>query len=298
MKRKTILLSALLLFLLCLLLLFPMLSLEGVKSGLILWGLTLVPVLFPFFLVTGLMKIFFPASDTPFFYVALGILSGYPVGASLLSTSENPKIRSDFYLGLISNPSPAFLLTFVAGHTLSLGSKKIYFYLLILISSLLGNLIANHFLSPVYPVPCKSKILEKKNVSPTRAKTEETQISIILDNVLWGSIVTLLKIGGYVMLFSIIARFLLLIPIKSEFVHIILSGVFELTTGISLLGNSSLMTTQKIVPAALLCSFGGLCSVLQIQSVIGGSGLSIFNYMIRKLLSSVVAVILAFVFFR
>lgn len=286
MKKQSFLLSLFLMLLLTLLLIFPSISFQGVKTGLVIWALTLVPVLFPFFLLTGLIQIYFPDSDTIPFYLVLGLLSGYPVGASLLAGSHNPHIRSDFYLGLISNPSPAFLITFVGEKTLVLGEKRFLFYFLILLSSLFGNLIANSFLQPVYPV--KGQGSHSKPV---------TFHSTIIEEVLWHSIEILLIIGGYIMFFSIIARFLQIIPIKSPFFRIILPGLCELTTGISLISTSSIPIAQKIVPAAFLSSFGGLCSVLQVKSVLGSSGLSVINYIIRKLLSSGIAVILALVFF-
>ena len=286
MKKQSFPLSLILIVLFALLLIFPSVSFQGVKSGLVLWGLTLVPVLFPFFLLTGLMRIYFPVSDTAPFYLILGFLSGYPVGASLLADSRNPHIRSDFYLGLISNPSPAFLITFVGEKALALGEKRFLFYLMILLSYLLGNVIANFFLQPVYPVKEQEKINNPDNIHGE-----------MIEEVLWHSIEILLKIGGYIMFFSIIAHFLLLIPIKSSFFYIILPGFCELTTGISLISNSSVSTAQKIVPAAFLSSFGGLCSVLQIKSVLGSSGLSVINYIIRKLLSSGIAVILTLIFF-
>lgn len=286
MKKQYFPLSLILIVLFALLLIFPSVSFQGVKSGLVLWGLTLVPVLFPFFLLTGLIRIYFPVSDTAPFYLILGFLSGYPVGASLLASSRNPHIRSDFYLGLISNPSPAFLITFVGEKALALGEKRFLFYLMILLSSLLGNVIANFFLQPVYPVKEQEKINNPDNIHGE-----------MIEEVLWHSIEILLKIGGYIMFFSIIAHFLLLIPIKSSFFYIILPGFCELTTGISLISNSSVSTAQKIVPAAFLSSFGGLCSVLQIKSVLGSSGLSVINYIIRKLLSSGIAVILTLIFF-
>lgn len=286
MKKQYFPLSLILIVLFALLLIFPSVSFQGVKSGLVLWGLTLVPVLFPFFLLTGLIRIYFPVSDTAPFYLILGFLSGYPVGASLLASSRNPHIRSDFYLGLISNPSPAFLITFVGEKALALGEKRFLFYLMILLSSLLGNVIANFFLQPVYPVKEQEKINNPDNIHGE-----------MIEEVLWHSIEILLKIGGYIMFFSIIAHFLLLIPIKSSFFYIILPGFCELTTGISLISNSSVSTAQKIVPAAFLSSFGGLCSVLQIKSVLGSSGLSVINYIIRKLLGSGIAVILTLIFF-
>lgn len=213
MKKQSFPLSLFLIILFTLLLIFPSVSFQGVKSGLVLWGLTLVPVLFPFFLLTGLIRIYFPVSDTAPFYLAIGFLSGYPVGASLLANSHNPHIRSDFYLGLISNPSPAFLITFVGEKALALGEKRFLFYFMILLSSLLGNLIANFFLQPVYPVKEQEKISNPDNYHDE-----------MIEEALWHSIEILLKIGGYIMFFSIIAHFLLLIPIKSSFFRIILPG--------------------------------------------------------------------------
>ncbi len=273
---------ALLIAMILLFLFSPTLLMTGCHGGLTLWSRLLIPALFPFLILTGLFRLFCTKSDQPWFYILIGFLSGYPIGASLLASSRNTQMRHDFYLGLTNNPSPAFILTYVGRQVLSLGNSCYLFYLMIIVSVILGNLLGNLVLTPVY-------------VNAPLGKCNQAPSSRAVDQILWNSIQTILKIGGYVVFFSILVVFLDIPLGNQSLLSAIITSLTELTTGMARLCIFPFSTT-KIALAAGLVAFGGFCQVLQTQSVIAGSGLSIFNYIIRRFLCGIIAMILTFLF--
>ena len=117
---------------------------------------------------------------------------------------------------------------------------------------------------------------------------------------------TILKIGGYIILFSIITSIIeYIIPEKYDVAGCIAAGITEVSTGaMQLAGNEWLsgirviMTDAKTIVTVWLCAFGGISSVAQTYSVLSGTDLSIKKYVIAKIRQGFIAVILALLVFR
>ena len=111
----------------------------GAANGLLLWYRQVLPVLFPFLLITGLMirtesislinhtlspilKPFLGISENASFSVVCGFLCGFPVGAKSCSDlTDKGKISSaegEYLLSFCNNVSPAFLTGYVAVQSL------------------------------------------------------------------------------------------------------------------------------------------------------------------------------------
>ena len=96
------------------------------------------------------------------------------------------------------------------------------------------------------------------------------------------------KIGGYIILFSILAQIINeTLPavgiLKASFM-----GVLEITTGINQICKLQIGDSIKIVLVAVLTSFGGFSGMAQTKSVLGDSGLSIKSYFLVKLFNAFV----------
>ena len=113
----------------------PSLALEGAKNGLLLWGMVIVPTLFPFMLcsaaivgsggVPWLTRPFMPffsrflhLSENGSYVLLSGLLCGYPMGAKTcgefyregrISFSEARRL-----LAFTNHPSPMFLVGYAA----------------------------------------------------------------------------------------------------------------------------------------------------------------------------------------
>ncbi len=289
-------------FLLLLLLLFPEVTAEGAKTGLVLWASTLVPALFPFSVFTSLLRRSLQGKKGQWLLLFAGLLSGYPMGAKLSGDLYDDgalsKEKAFFFIGLTNNPSPMFILYFVAGNCLHLGGRRYLFFLLLLLSSLLGSLTwllyfrirqrgQQHRPKPVCPA--------SGPLSPSRQKLS---LTTILDDEIAAAAALLLKIGGYVMLFSIFTAWLCRLSFIPPAVRTLLCSILEITTGNVLISQQNISQSTKIILSLAATTFGGLSAAAQCSGILQKTGLSFHMYLIVKGLNAAFAALLAFLFLR
>lgn len=109
-----------------------------------------------------------------------------------------------------------------------------------------------------------------------------------LDGCIIDGFATITKIGGYVILFSMLSAFFMRLPLP-EAVSALLCGALEITGGIHKICAGSLPAVQKTALTIGLTAFGGISGILQTKSVTLGSGLSIRYYVIVKLAQGICA---------
>lgn len=300
MKKISVLFCLCILF--SFLLLFPSDSLEASKSGLLLWFDTLLPTLLPFLILsqlilkTDLIQIvqkilgplfrkIFHCSDDGAFCILCGFLCGYPVGARLiaLQIKENriDMTEGQYLLSFCNNVSPMFCISY--GIMGAIGSKQIVPYLLILYGS---ALLFGIFTRP--KAAAVSKQAFKKQTSPTENIFQLVDVCII------DSFSIMIKLCGYLMLFSIISTgILMLLPQNTGYTPAIITAFLELTNGLSFVSRLPMGIFRSMIAVGAL-AFGGLCCIFQINSVIEGTGLSLHKYIFHKALITMLALFLFF----
>ena len=133
----------------CYLLAAPLEALASTRAGLVLWYRSVLPVLFPFMLVSGLflqsgalhrlpsaltrpLRFLFRVSAPGAFAVLTGFLCGFPMGAKITSDLRKKQLIGEAealrLTGFANNVSPAFLLSYVAAE--QLGCPQYRFFLL------------------------------------------------------------------------------------------------------------------------------------------------------------------------
>lgn len=111
---------------------------------------------------------------------------------------------------------------------------------------------------------------------------EKQSIIVSLDESILDAFVTITKIGGYIILFSILAQVLSeLIPV-SAIIKYIGIGILEITTGGAVISKLALEEWLRNALLAGLCAFGGLSSAAQTASVLAGTDLQMADYMGAK----------------
>ena len=299
------------LFLLCLLLAFPALCVEGAKSGLLLWFNTIIPTLFPFILVTNIIRdlngiplferIFSPVLSRIFkttrggsYPVIIGFLCGYPMGAKAVTDSYScgriSKEEANYLLCFTNNPSPIYMLSYVALYTLDDGHLRLPVIVIALLTAWLVSCVyrmLHYFTKEHMPAP---------KWTPTYRKAEAGQG--LFDSSIMSACELLVKVGGYMILFSILSRCLMALPFMPPMATCVISGLLEQTTGLGLLKTQPFLPAIKTVLAMVFICFGGLSITAQTYSVIHTQGLSIKNYIISKILSAVIALGLTAAYIR
>lgn len=306
---------------LLLLLLFPAAATDGAKRGLILWFYQVSPSLLPFFILSGLFlstgfsdllaKLLSPVLSPVFrcstagcYAIVIGLLSGLPVGAKtvadLVSTGRISKKEGAFLLPLCNNAGPFFLLGYVSVTLLHAPEYSVCFLLIVWISSILSALLLRPDASfSRFRNSVRTTALTGIPSSPaTAGSTPSLSFSFgLLDAAIEQSFSLLFRIGGYIVLFSVLAELFTLLPF-SPFVIACLCSLLEITTGASALCTLSLKKTVLFPLIGAVVSFGGLSGMAQTKSVLGKAGLPFAHYVFCKLLAAMLAALFLFVLVR
>lgn len=295
---------------LCLLMLLfnPGLALDGARQGIMLWGNVVLPTLLPFMICSGVivamdaihiltgpfkpvLKGILKLSDQGSYVLMSGLLCGYPMGAKttsdFLDSGRIPPEEGRYLLAISNHPSPMFVLGYVMAQiriipgitdTCPLWAMAAALYLPVIPISVIAR-SCYHYKKKDYPKPDNT--------------AEEYPFSF--DEHMMGCFETMTKIGGYIMLFSILALYLTVFPFRlPALVRPALLGAVEITTGIQTIAHSvpGLTGAMLIIGSA---AFGGLSGIFQTKSVLKNAGLSIRQYMLWKLLHSGISCILFYV---
>lgn len=298
------------------LVMFSETNLEAAKYGLALWATSVVPSLFPFFVATELLcntniiymagkylknivnKLFNVPGEGAIALV-MGIISGYPTGAKVIVNLKEKEVLSkeeaERLLAFTNNSGPLFILGTIGISFLN--DKKIGYILLfthILACLTVGYIFRNWKKD-------KPRVFNIYKTDSLKKNISISEFGEILGNSIKKSIGTILNIGGFIVIFSVIISILEtsrilemllnlanMIGLQGEIIVGIFKGILELTNGVksvSLLELSNL----NISIIAFLIGFGGISVMLQVYSIISKEKISIKPYIYGKLLQGVLA---------
>lgn len=296
MRRK--LTAAGVLLLLLFLLIQPREALSASRDGMKLWLNILIPTLLPFLILTGILlhtrgiehffsplapfwKKVFGLSSPGAYVLLLGKLCGCPMGAKLASdlycAGKINRTEAHYLLTFCCNPSPAFLTGYLCETCLGGRTKSSLIFLLLLASDICCMLFFRFF------------IFRNRTVSPEQPTKKETSESTppgtIVDVSIMNGFETITRLGGYILLFSILAAVIRHYwPFEAALRYLLL-GITELTTGLSGLASSGLPYSTRFLCSMMMTSFGGLCILAQTRSVLK-KDLSILPYFAAKCLNA------------
>lgn len=266
------------------------LALDGASSGIDLCIRTVIPALFPFFVLssvlTGSLASSIPSSGKGF-CKKLGIpaaassvlipavLGGYPVGAKcvgdLYQSRQISRREAQRLLAFCSNAGPSFLFGIVSRF---FPEQKIVWLLWLI-----------HLYSAFLTAVLLTGAGEERDLS--NEKKESGQQSILLS-----SAKTMVQVCCWVVLFRILITFLKECFLWSlpVWLQVWLTGFLELTNGCCELLQIT-DTSQRFVLCSGMLAFGGICVLFQTVSVIGG--LSVISYIKGKLLQMIFSLIMS-----
>lgn len=290
------------------------------RNGLTLWAGHVIPSLFPFFIATELLnytclpyylgkitnKFMRPIFNVPgegSYAFIMGIISGYPVGAKIVNKFVEEgtctKKEAERMLAFTNNSGPLFIIGTVG---ISLfGDVKIGIILFI------THILACLTVGILFGLNSKktnnrSSYDAINNISSTYNISD---LGSILSNSINNAISTILLIGGFIVLFSIIISIinnlhiidyisdvLQYLNIPKEYCSCIFTGLLELTNGVSQVAfmHQKNMSIQIIISAFLL-GFAGISIFLQIFSIASKNNLSMRPYFIGKVLQGCFAML-------
>lgn len=267
-------------------------ALSGAVEGIELCIRTVVPALFPFFLLSSLLTGSFSGRCIPFLrpigrlcgmpsgsetILLTGLLGGYPVGARCVcqAYADGHLTRADArrMLGFCSNAGPAFLFG-MTGFLFQNKAAPLALWLIHIVSSLMTGAI----------LPGRASVQVNGFQKPHRPSVQ----------VLQESLRAIGCVCGWVVIFRIILAFgnrwfLWMLP---RTVQTFITGILELTNGYMDLPAIE-SESARFVLASVFLAFGGICVAMQTGSVAAQAGLDLKYYFTGKLIQTAISAILA-----
>ena len=302
---KKFLIAATTVSLLLFLLTDPVHAAAASASGLLIWYRSLVPVLLPFFVLSSLLSAadgvsaltaflypvlhrLFGCSRNGCFCLTVGFLCGFPVGARTASGLIKEKRilleEGDYLTGFCNNASPAFLTGFC----------------------LTENLRRPDLLRPslllVFGIPLLLGLATRKKrvfpELPAKEKTSGSQISFkIVDVCIMNGLESILKLGCYIILFSMLSALLTRLPFPCPALPALLAALLEMTNGVRVLTSCASIPSFLLWPLILgTVAFGGLSGAAQVQGMTADSGISISCYLKKKAVTALLVFLSALLF--
>ena len=274
---------------------------RGAQDGLLLWFRTVFPTLFPFMAVSGIMistgglsvistlfgRLFsaiFATSENGSFAVLTGFLCGYPAGAKtaadLVRAEKITREEGAYLVSFCNNLSPGFIINYIV---LNILDNKAF---------LIPTLVILNGIPVILSFPFRRLYLKGNRRFPgpggkNRTTCKKFDFSVF-DNCLTDSAGAVVKVGLYIIAFSVLAA-------VTEYVGkwISFSSVFlpmlEITNGLQMIRDMIPDPGIRYPVILGLASFGGLCSAMQTKSMLSGSGIPFFPYFIQKLTAAAAA---------
>lgn len=327
-------------FILCLIM-FSDKAVRSAVNGLNMWLTIVFPSLFPFFVAsellnsTGFVKavgillepIMRPLFNVPgcgSFPFAMGITSGYPVGARITAGMRNEKMltktEAERLLAFTNNSGPLFIIGAVAVGMFNMPSVGLFLLLCHIAACFTVGFLFRFYGEKSYKKIYSYSSVKKGHIlrrfkQELFKKPSEKHLNFgaAFGNAVKDSIMTLLSIGGFIVLFSVIINLLIetgvigavssllsplfsLLGVSRNIVTSLVSGFFEITTGTNMVSKATGATIgQKLCAASFIAGWAGLSVHSQVLSIISATDLSIKPYLLGKLLQGIISAIYTFI---
>lgn len=292
-----IILTGFLIYILC----FPKTAVMAAALGLKLWYEKMMPTLLPvtilsyILIYSGLLdelterlhhmvKHFFPISSTGLYPLVAGLLFGFPLGskitAELVCSGKMSYEEGRRLFCICNNISPVFISGFIMSECLNRPDLIIQTYLIVYLPPLFFYMLLNR----------------KKRFPSSRTSSQKKPASMnfqLIDDGIMNGFETLAKLGGYIMLFAILAQMTTLLPISNQYIRCILIGFTEITNGVTYTASTNLAFSESYPLIMAYTAFGGLSGLAQTASMIKDARFPLKPYVFTKLAGTATTFLLA-----
>ena len=297
-KPLKIFLVAITLYLTGMLIAAPSRCLEAAKGALDLCLDTIIPSFFPFFVCSGLLSalgfshlcsVFLSPIMRPLFRLPgcsalaffLGLVSGYPMGAvvaaDLYEGGQCTKTEAERMTAFCNNSGPLFVLGVVGSGFLKNAALGRYLYITHILAALVTGFLFRFY-----------KGNEKRQkVLPPHAVIKREDVLLSLGSIIDSSVFSSLKICGFVIFFAVVASAL---PGGAHLPY--LYSFVEITGGLNLLCDVSAELPEKLSLVSFFLAFSGLSVVFQVSAILAPKGISIWPYLVGKLIQGGLAAVI------
>lgn len=274
-------------------------AMYAVKSALTVCAQTVIPALFPFFVISSFMvntgfvggmgklaapaaKCLFKISGSGAVVFVMGILCGYPTGAKMVSELyENRQISKNEAVRLLpfcNNSGPLFVIGAVGTGMLGSVELGVALYAVHVLSAVLTGIFMSFF---------SKRSIEYHNtvfisVNPGKA----------FSDAVCRAVQTMLNVCGFVVFFAVVRQFLSQLIFKmlgTGVLGLALSGMAEVTLGAADICSCGLKLPTTMILLSGVLGFGGICVLLQVYGIVSHTGLGMKTYVLGKLFQMILS---------
>jgi sporulation integral membrane protein YlbJ len=315
---------------------YPDLAFASAVKGLKVWWDVVFPALLPFFiagqilmglgvvsfmgvLMEPFMRPLFNVPGVGAFVVAMGLASGYPIGsvltAKLRREGQLTKAEAERLMSFTNTADPLFMAGAVA-----VGMFK---------SAALGGIImAAHYLgalgtglilrfyraadrTPPPPAAARRRNVVARAFDEMIAARQRDGRAFgqLAGDAVRDSVQTLLLVGGFIILFSVIIQILTQVGavgwvtsvlsvvlgplgIHRQAISSLVSGFFEITIGSQAAAQAPVALLERVMLASAIIAWSGLSVLAQVAAVTQGTGVSMLPYVVSRLIHAVLAAVI------
>ena len=320
--------------------LFPEPSFNAAERGIKVWWDIVLPALLPFFIAAELlmslgvvhfmgvlmepiMRPLFNVPGAGSFVLAMGLASGYPLGAALSARLKDngmaSKTEAERLMCFANTSDPLFMTGAVA---IGMFKRK----------DIGGIIVACHYLSALLvglalrfwrrdrdfspPVEHESRgfiVVRALRAMREAQRKNPKPFGELMGDAVQKSVNTLLTILGFIVLFSVIFELMRLSGVTAilasaishlapralfppELHEALLSGLFEITIGTSAASQAHSLLPYKVAACSAIIAWSGLSVHAQVAAVIQRSGLSVWPYTAARGIQALLAAIITLLF--
>ncbi|WP_243141200.1 sporulation integral membrane protein YlbJ [Alkaliphilus pronyensis] len=325
------------LLLVVLIVIYPKESVNAAYVGLMTWFTVVLPALLPFFigaelliglgvvkfigiLLEPLMRPLFNVPGEGSFAFAMSITSGYPVGAKIVSKLRDDKILTSIeaqrLAAFSSTSGPLFIMGAVGVGMFK--SPEIGWFLAI--CHYLGAISVGVLFS-FYKSTKRNIIKSNKNYLLSafselkKARKKSPSLGVLLGKAVKESVNTMLMVGGFIIMFSVIINILELIGFihfvteillflfkPFDFNYSLIKGliisIFEITIGCKEVAEAgSVYTVSKIAIASFAIAWSGFSIHAQAISILTSTDFKTGIYIFSKLIQGIFSLVFVYLLF-
>lgn len=308
-------------------------SYKAASDGLNMWLNIVCPSLLPFFIGSDLMvslgmvdilglvlePVMRPVFNVPgcgSFPFLMSVVSGYPVGSKIVAEIYNKKMctktEAQRLLSFCSTSGPLFMIGAVGVGMLNIKGAGFIIALSHYLGAITVGIIFRFYGLKKIRTSYNKRDTIKKGMTNFNniIKMQKPPIGQLLSNSVKNSVNSLLTIGGFIVLFSVIIKQLYLwgmIDLISSLLYALLSpfgieksilgpvtgGIFEITVGSKLIASSGAGLNQRIVSITGIIAWSGISIHAQVASMLSTTDLKMPAYMLSKAMHGVISSVYA-----
>lgn len=323
----------------CVVILYPDHAFEASLDGLRLWFEIVLPALLPFFvlseillglgviraigvLLEPLMRPVFRIPGEAAFTLAMGLASGYPLGAKLTGRMRRngmcTREEGERLISFANTADPLFMIGAVAfgmfGSAALGATIAVSHYLAALAVGFLLRYHAKGVMGPSSPAGHQGYLRRAVHAMAAERRKDGRPIGALFSDAVRDSMASMIFIGGTIMMFSVFLRILAVsgvaeglattiglglstIGIDPNLGQAVVNGLMEITLGAQTAAAAEADLLHRLTVAGFVIGWSGLSVHAQVAAMVHGTDIRLTPYILARFAHGILAAALTWILF-